>query len=82
MRKRMIRKIVKFKIALLLLWLGAHNQLQAEAIPRLFLCVLRETRFARKWRNSIFYHETRFFPRKLEFPAILRKFYITKYNLT
>ena len=33
MRKRMIRKIVKFKIALLLLWLGAHNQLQAEAIP-------------------------------------------------
>ena len=29
----MIRKIVKFKIALLLHWLGAHNQLQAEAIP-------------------------------------------------
>ena len=34
------------------------------ASARLFLCVSGETRFARKWRNSIFYHETRFFPPK------------------
>ena len=27
-----------------------------------FLCVLGETRFARKWQNLIFYQETRFFP--------------------
>ena len=32
-----------------------------ESHQAFFLCVLRETRFARKWRNSIFYHETRFF---------------------
>ena len=35
-----------------------------EVAYRLFLCVLRETRFARKWRNSIFYYETLFFPPK------------------
>ena len=29
-----------------------------------FLCVLRETRIAWKWWNSIFHHETRFFPPK------------------
>ena len=49
-------------------WINTCSEKKVPAFRagRLFLCVLRETRFSRKWRNSIFYHETRFFPQKTQ----------------
>ena len=47
-----------------------------------FFCAFRgKLDFAIKPRTRFFPLQTRFFPMKLDFPAILRKFYITKYNL-
>ena len=49
---------------------------------RLIFCAFRgKLDFAKKAKTRFFPLETRFFPMKLDFPAFLRKFYVTKFNL-
>ena len=48
-----------------------------------FFCAFRgKLDFAKKPQTRFFPLRLDFFPIKLDFPAILSKFYITKYNLT